>query len=136
MKEYERMLIYIQNIQIHLGLSTFLVFRIWKSLMFRPKEWFIIWESMVKKKQTINRKLNLVVIFWESLWDYLFISTSLWQKSLSFFSLLCHTWLTNANTLRGYSSRNHCGLRVFLSSCIRENAAESCTLKSKNKKHV
>lgn len=60
------------------------------------------------------------------------------EKSLSYFlSLVHYTWLTNANTLRGYPSRNHCGLRVFSSSCIRENDAESYTLnKSKSNKHV
>lgn len=59
------------------------------------------------------------------------------SPTLFFLSVICHTWLINANTLRGYPSRNHCGLRVFLSSCIRQNDAETYTLnKSKSNKHV
>ena len=61
--------------------------------------------------------------------------------SPTFFSLsplfFSYTWWTNANTLRGYPNRNHCGLRVSSSSCIRENDAESYILnKSKSNKHV
>jgi hypothetical protein len=102
------------------------------------------WKNIFKNEENI---LQLHINLWVENWILLLISENIYALFLLYygkkflflftFFLICHIWLTNENSLRGYPSKNHCGLRVFLSSCIRENDVDSYTLnKSKINKHV